>query len=109
MTLSPSDSADGSAETTTLTESDRIRLLASSRRRAILEVVEDRSMPVDLDTLARAVGVAEIGVDGLTEETVDRIAITLHHDHLPRLDDAGVLDYDAASNAVVAVRNLPID
>ena len=109
MTQSPSDSPDGPQETTTLIESDHVRLLASYRRRVLLDVVVDRSMPVGLETLAAAVGEAESGAGELERETVDRIAITLHHNHLPRLADAGVLDYDPASNHVAAVRGFPTD
>ncbi|HKJ58395.1 MAG TPA: hypothetical protein VKA37_04135, partial [Halobacteriales archaeon] len=105
----PSDSSDGPPETATFTDSDRIRLLASNRRRVLLDVVEDRSTPVALETLAAAVGEAESGAGELERETVDRIAITLHHNHLPRLADAGVLDYDPASNHVAAVRGFPTD
>lgn len=107
MTLSPSDSPDGSPETTTFTDSDRLRLLASYRRRVLLDVVVDRSMPVSLETLAAAVEEAESGAGELERETVDLIAITLHHNHLPRLADAGVLDYDPTSNHVTSVGDLP--
>ncbi|MFC6837748.1 hypothetical protein ACFQHK_14735 [Halomarina ordinaria] len=30
----------------------------------------------------------------------DRVAVRLHHVHLPKLDDAGVLTYDAATRTV---------
>ena len=107
MTLSPSDSPDDPPETPTFTDSDRMRLLASNRRRVLLDVVEDRSMPVSLDTLAAAVGEAEGDAAGLGTEAIDLIAITLHHNHLPRLADAGVLDYDPTSNHVTSVGGPP--
>jgi len=33
-----------------------------------------------------------------TPEERDRLAINLHHRHLPKLDDAGIVDYDSRSN-----------
>ena len=108
MTPSPSDCPDGSQGTTTLGEGDRNRLLASRRRRLVLDVIEDRSTPIGLGTLARAIGTAEFGSEAIEPETIERLSISLHHNHLPRLDDVGALDYDAVSNHVSAVGNLPI-
>jgi hypothetical protein len=33
-----------------------------------------------------------------TEAERDRLAINLHHRHLPKLDEAGIVDYDPRSN-----------
>ena len=107
MTLSPSDSPDGPQETTTLTTAERSRLLGAERRRTVLDIVEDRSPPLDLGTLATAVGAVELDDVEPDPATIERISITLHHNHLPRLADAGVLDYDPTSNHVTAVGDLP--
>lgn len=100
MTLSSSESPGEASDTAAITEADRHWILTSERRRTLLEVLEDRSAPVGVEALAAAIGEAELGVEALEPETVERIAITLHHNHLPKLDDAGVVEYDTTSNHV---------
>lgn len=80
-----------------LTASERHAVLASKRRRIVLEVLEDRRLPVTLEDIASAV--AEL--EGDAEEDIDgRIAISLFHNHLPRMDAAGVLDFDPDAQRV---------
>lgn len=105
--MSSSDTSNEQSENVRLTGSERSRLLASERRRVLLDVIEDRSIPVGVEALAADVGEAEFGESDLPPERTERISITLHHNHLPRLAQAGVLDYDATANHVVAVRTLP--
>lgn len=105
--MSSSDTSNEQSGTARLPESERNRLLASERRRVLLDVIEDRSIPVDVETLAAAVGEVEFGDGDLPPEQIERISITLHHNHLPRLAEAGVLDYDATSNHVASIRTLP--
>lgn len=93
MAYSPNENADARVRTADLSESDRYRLLASARRRATLEVVANRPTPVELDDLARAVATREDDA-ATTEEAVRRVAVALHHNHLPRMADMGVVDYD---------------
>lgn len=105
MTLSSSESPNEPSETAPLTEDDRHRLLSSERRRVLLDVLADRSTPVGLEALARAIGEEEMGTDAVDPETTERIAITLHHNHIPKLAEAGVVDYDARSTYVAAFRD----
>ncbi|MGQ4557177.1 DUF7344 domain-containing protein [Halobellus sp. GM3] len=81
--------------TVNLTESQRHQLLASDRRRLAIEILTERIAPVDLDALAAAISAREE-----RDEAVDRVAISLHHAHLPKMDDAGVLDYNAESHRI---------
>lgn len=92
-------SSHGYPSTATLPESDRHRVLASDRRRHVLDVVAARSLPVALDALAAAV-VADEGGDPADERTRERAAISLHHVHLPLLDEYGVVAYDADENEI---------
>lgn len=110
MTTS-TDSSTEPANTAALTESDRNRLFASEGRRALLDVLdggEEWPTPVDVATLATAVAEETAGEVEPAPEAVERIAISLHHNHLPRLSDAGVLDYDEASNRVTRVGSIPV-
>lgn len=73
-------------------------LLGDALRRAVVEVVTEREPPIDLTDLARTI--AERDADRTGRE----IAISLHHVHLPKLNHATVIDYDAATRTVRAAR-----
>lgn len=106
MTLSSSESSAERSETAELTERDGHRILSAERRRILLAVLADRSTPIGLEALAAAVGEEEEGADGVKPETVERIAITLHHNHLPKLAELGIVDYDTTSNYVASFRDV---
>lgn len=83
-----------------LTESEYHELLAVERRRTTLDVLESSNSPVELEELAAMVAEREINVGVPDEATVERVAITLHHSHLPKMADVGVIDYDPDSSRV---------
>lgn len=85
-----------------LTTSERHELLASERRRVTLEVLSGLTAPVGLREVATEVAAREAGVDG-SEEATKRVALTLHHTHLPKMAGLGVLEYDPDSNRVESV------
>lgn len=95
MSQTTRDLLNGHAPTAELTETERHRLLEVARRRRVLEILAGREDPIALDALAAAV--AERGVDG---SDVDEIATTLHHIHLPKLVDAGIVEYDPSANRI---------
>lgn len=98
MSQSPNDRA----RTTGMNGSDRHRVLAAERRRAALDILTNRTTPVDIDELAEAIATYEDS--GTTQsERVDRIAVTLHHEHLPLMTDAGAIRYEPTSRRVEAV------
>lgn len=67
--------------------------LANAHCRAVLRYFRDAPEPTTTVTaLARQL------TD--TDRTTDREAIRLHHRTLPRLDDAGLLDYDPVDHTV---------
>ncbi|WP_227133080.1 DUF7344 domain-containing protein [Halorubellus salinus] len=84
---------------------ERHSLLSNSDRRALIGVLADRTTPIHLSELASEVALA------CAPTTVDADAhrrafeIELHHHHLPRLEDAGIVEYDATTNRVDPVRN----
>ncbi|WP_323675897.1 hypothetical protein [Halorubellus sp. PRR65] len=84
---------------------ERHCLLADSDRRAVIGVLADRATPIQLSELAGEVAMARapttVDVDAHRRE----FEIVLHHNHLPRLEDAGLVEYDAATNRVDPVRN----
>lgn len=106
MSQSSSDRADDRAVRATLPESALHRLLASNRRRILLELLEEQPTPVDLEALAILVAKREAEVDSTEPADLDRIEMTLHHEHLPVLAQAGVVDYQPAANSVESYREL---
>lgn len=97
MSQTTRDLLDDHAPTAELTETERHCLLAVDRRRHVLDVVAGREEPIGLDALAAAVLECEHGVD---PSDADDVATTLHHVHLPKMVDAGVLAYDAAAKRI---------
>jgi hypothetical protein len=79
-----------------LTESERHSVLASERRRLVLGVLEDRTTPLSLSTLAEAVATRESDAAQPDAEAVERVTVSLYHHHLPRLADDDLVEYDAA-------------
>ncbi|WP_433631150.1 DUF7344 domain-containing protein [Halomicrococcus sp. NG-SE-24] len=78
-----------------LTDSEYFQLLSADRRRETLDVLAERTAPIELDALAAAVAAREKDVDTVTEEKVNQVSLTLHHVHLPKMADFGVVDYDS--------------
>lgn len=69
-----------------------VALLAAPPRRAVLEALVRADGRLTLTRLVSTLADA----DG-DERTVE---IELHHSHLPKLDEAGLVDYDAAAGEV---------
>lgn len=63
-----------------------LELIARSQRRRLLAHLDDVAGPVDLDDLA-----VELG--GQHDGSLERTRVSLHHVHLPKLADAGVVEY----------------
>ena len=85
---------DLSAPTETVDEA--FELLAHRRRRVFLHVMRSYGEAVTLPDAAEAVASQEFGRDvvELSAERVANVYLSLYHDHLPRLVDAGLVRYD---------------
>lgn len=80
-------------------------LLQSGRRRRVVEhLLAFVGEPVPVDALATAVarGEHERPADGLDADVRERVALSLDHSHLPRLEAAGVVVYDRRRGSVTA-------
>lgn len=77
-------------------------LLSSPRRRYILYYLRQSDEPVELTTLAEQVAAweNETDVDTITEQERKRVYVSLYQTHVPRLDEAGVIEYDKDSGMV---------
>jgi len=80
---------------------DRLSLLSSRYRRYLLYGLSRHTTPVSLAVLADMVTEIEHGtpVETYRDERLD-VYTALYHNHLPRLVDAGVVQYDQSADAV---------
>ncbi|WP_449272244.1 DUF7344 domain-containing protein [Haloprofundus halophilus] len=68
-----------------------ISLSHPTRRRILITLAEDN--PRDVDEFERS--------DFTTEDgELEQFIVTLHHNHLPQLADAGFIDWDRESNTI---------
>jgi hypothetical protein len=74
-----------------------VALLADEHRRRVLRCLHSRVGSVSLSTLADRLA------DG-DDEDRSRTALRLHHVHLPKLAEYGLLSYDSTQNVVSATR-----
>lgn len=79
-----------------------LRLLSDRRRRLFLEVVTAYEEELTLADAAEAVAEREAGqsVVELSPERIKEVYISLYHDHLPRLLEAGLLEYEQERDLV---------
>jgi hypothetical protein len=87
-----------------VSETERHELLGVERRRSVFQVLTAEMATFGLHELAREVAAREDDADD--ESTVEQIAITLHHAHLPKMAELGVLSYDPERNQVEPHRGL---
>ncbi|ELY61157.1 DUF7344 domain-containing protein [Natronolimnohabitans innermongolicus] len=95
------DACEASARTI----DDAFGLLADQRRRLLLEVMRTYGEELTLPDVAEEVAVRETGrqVPNISAERVHETYLSLYHDHLPRLVDAGLLEYDQEGDLVIPV------
>jgi|GEM_PF-1316295 len=104
MSQTTTQTTDDGRTVIDLSADERYELLAAERRRTVLTALAEEGAPIGLEELTAAVAARESGET--PEEALDQLAVSLHHVHLPRMDDLGVLDYDPGANHVATVRTL---
>ncbi|ELY58217.1 hypothetical protein C491_10489 [Natronococcus amylolyticus DSM 10524] len=102
MVRTSNDAADRCVGREELSDRDRHELLAADRRRVALAILAEYTEPFGIDELAVAVAnrEAELETDDEERPSVERVALTLHHAHLPWLADAGVIEYEPESRRI---------
>ena len=77
-----------------LTPDVTFELLSDPRRRYALAYLSRRNQPVSMEELARHIAAWEEDepVSEIEEKTVERIQMTLYHNHIPKLTAAGLLE-----------------
>lgn len=74
---------------------DDVAVLGEQHRDAVVEILAEGGSPVRLSGLAELVVAEARGVspDGVATRDVEPVELSLHHDHLSKLDAAGVVEY----------------
>lgn len=71
-------------------------LLSAKRRRRLLQYLDENEGQTTIGDVAEHIGAAENGVEvaQLSSDQRKRVYVALYQCHLPKMDDAGVIEYD---------------
>ncbi len=113
-TANPDATTRASSAGTEPSVDDLFAVLGDARRRTVLKVLAGNQTGTDVESLATRVAARESDAAEATpsESTVRDVHVTLHHVHLPKLDDAGLVDHDRGAGTVrptSATDAVPID
>lgn len=80
-----------------------LRLLSHTHRRALVGCLAEHEEPVALADAAADVAARETGepIPDLSPEDVERIHLALHHSHVPKLSEEGIVVYDRERDTIV--------
>lgn len=86
----------------TLPQDVAFDILSNARRRFVLQSLQDSSNGVDLSDLAAELAATENGVsrEELTSKQRKRAYVSLYQTHIPKMEDAGVIEYDQDAGVV---------
>lgn len=86
--------------TTNIETEEVLRLVADEDRRHVIAALVDH--PENVMSLGDLAGQVDVGPSpsATGPQLADRSRAALHHDHLPRLDDAGLIEFDTRSDTV---------
>ncbi|WP_255167526.1 DUF7344 domain-containing protein [Natrononativus amylolyticus] len=88
-------------------KSEFFEMIGSKRRRYVLYALQNQKNATFEEVTERvAIWETETPPEELDERTRQNIRVNLHHSHLPKLEDAGIIRYDRQSGAV-SLRDLP--
>lgn len=96
--LATSASSSNSGET--LSEERLFDLLGNERRRSCLQCLIGLEGAIPVQDLANQVATSVSGEDRSASDIRDSVYISLCQNHLPKLDDAGVVEYDSGEKTV---------
>lgn len=78
------------------------RVLANSRRRHALQILCKSNSSIPLADLAADIASRELDESDETdnEEYIERVLISLYHTHVPKLEDMGIVEFNATKRTV---------
>lgn len=86
----------------TLTQDTVYDLLSNKRRRFVISKLRRTDGAVSVNELSEAVAAWEndVEIDELTDKQIKRVYVSLYQIHIPKLDEAGLVDYDKDAGEV---------
>lgn len=86
-------------------------VLAHQRRRYVLAFLAEDDRSIAVADLAEDIAIRENDgmPTGIPKETIQAISTSLHHRHLPKLADAGFVEYDDHDLVRISVPTEPIE
>jgi hypothetical protein len=81
---------------------DWFDILSSTRRRILLDDLQCRETPVPLEELAAKIERREAELEQREPSGNRDVGISLHHNHLPRMDRVGLIEYDPLEKLVTS-------
>ena len=85
----------------TLTTESLLELVVHPRRREILRhLQENADRAVTIDELTQTVAFDGGTITSRDDSRATAASVALHHTHLPKLADAGIIDYDSRRETV---------
>jgi hypothetical protein len=84
----------------TISQNGAYDILSNERRRFVLSYLSRVDGPVELGELAEEIGRWETGSESLSRKERKRVYVSLYQTHIPRLADAGVIEYDSETGLV---------
>lgn len=79
---------------------EAFEMLASERRRLVLEHLLERRDHVPVTELVDDVAAAEANGHEPVDEFRNEVHVSLHHNHLPKLSSSNLIEYDAERGVV---------
>jgi len=91
-----------STEDGALTQDVVFDILSSARRRYVLYLLRTSEEQIEMTDLAERVAAweNETTVEELTKQQRKRVYVSLYQTHVPKLEDAGLVDYDQDSGLI---------
>jgi len=95
---------DGNCDGAALSIDEVCHLLQNRRRRGVLRYLREADGTAKMSDIAEAIAAAENGttVERLDHDERKRVYIALYQTHLPKLDDAGIVEYDSERGNIAA-------
>lgn len=93
-----------------LSQDTLFSLLSNPRRRFILQYLNRNEEPITLQDLATEIAAweNETEPENLTDKQQKRLYVSLYQTHVPKLEEAGIIDYDSDSGEI-RLRNQATD
>lgn len=80
-----------------------LAVLDDEHRQAVVDVLAEIDSAIDIEPLAKRVvaDVESVSHDAVSGQELEREKVVLHHNHLPKLADVGIIEYSYEENRIV--------